>query len=434
MKEISKESLEKWQADYDQDKLQKVVRQFLFDNDLSKSAKLHYEMQDQFSINIPTLPVTNQMASGRCWLFAGLNVLREEVAKKLNLSEFELSQNYVAFYDKLEKINFTLESLIALKDRPWDDRTLSWVLETGIQDGGQWDMFVAIVKKYGVVPKSAMIESYQSSHTAMMNSLINRTLRRFAYDIRKLDEDAIKAHKEEVLEKLYGMLCTCFGVPPKTFDFEYVDKDKNYHKLTGLDPLGFYKEYVGLDLDDYVSIINSPTSDKPFYKTFTVDYLGNVLGKKVRYLNLPLSEFKKTIIAKMKNGEIVWFGSDCGKFGERNKGYWDPAAFDYDTLFDIDFSISKEAALMFRDSAMNHAMVFTGVNLEGEKSTKWRIENSWGDDKAHKGYYVASDLWFDAYVYQAVVDKKYLSPEAIEALAEDDIHLNPWDPMGTLAD
>lgn len=437
MQEITKELLKELETSYSTNKLQTVVRHFLDQNDLSKSAmkaEASKETLDQFSHLIKTLPVTNQMQSGRCWIFAGLNVLREEVAKKLGLDSFELSQNYIAFYDKLEKINFMMESLIDLKDRPWDDRTLTWVLETGVQDGGQWDMFVALIKKYGVLPQSVMPETYQSSHTHMMNTLINRYLRRFASEIRKLDEDAIKALKDETLAKCYDMLCSCFGVPPKSFSFEYVDKDKNYHRIDDLDPMKFYDEYVGLDLDDLVSIINSPTEDKPYHEMFTVRYLGNVYGTKVRYLNLPLDEFKETVIKQMKDGHIVWFGSDCGKFGDRDKGYWDPMAYDYDSLFEMDFDISKGDALMYRDSAMNHAMCLTAVDLEGDRARKWRIENSWGDDKAHKGYYVASDAWFDRYVYQAVVSKKYLSEKAKEALAKKERVLDPWDPMGTLAD
>ncbi len=436
MKDITTSLLDGYAKAYQDDKTRKVVRHFLNKNDIANAANIQEASQDvadSFSIKIDTLPVANQMQSGRCWIFAGLNVLREEVAKKLNLESFELSQNYIAFYDKLEKINFMMTSLIDLKDRSWDDRTLSWVLDTGIQDGGQWDMFVALVKKYGVVAQSAMPETYASSHTHFMNTLLNRYLRSFYSKIKHLDDKAIESLKEETLRKCYGMLCDCFGIPPKSFNFEYVDKDKVYHKVKDLDPLRFYREYVGIDLDEYVSIINSPTADKPYFKTFTVAYLGNVYGQKVKYLNLPLDAFKEAILSQLKAKEVVWFGSDCGKFGDRTAGYWDQNSYDFDSLFDMDFSISKEDALMYRESAMNHAMVLTGVNLDEGKPNRWRIENSWGDAQAHKGYHVASDVWFDRYVYQAVVNKKHLDEKALSALKEKEITLDPWDPMGTLA-
>ena len=437
MHEISKELLQKLAEDYSKDKTQKVVRHFLQSNDLTKAADVleaSSSLYHNFSIDIETLPVANQRRSGRCWIYAALNVLREEVAKKCKLENFELSQNYMAFYDKLEKINFMMECVIDLKDRKWDDRHLTHILQTGIQDGGQWDMFVALVKKYGVMPQSAMPESFQSGSTQFMNQLLSRYIRKFAHDIRGLSDAEIARLKGDMLSKCYGMLCSCFGVPPKTFDFEYVDKNKKYHLVQDLDPHKFYDDYVGINLDDYVSIINSPTSDKPFYDTFTVAYLGNVYGVPVKYLNLPLDVFKEAIIKQMSNKEVVWFGSDCGKYGERTKGYWDPDSFDFDSLFDMDLSFDKETGLMFRESAMNHAMVLTGVNLVDGKPTKWKIENSWGDKPAKKGYFVCSDTWFDHFVYQVVVHKKYLSDEALAADTKEPHVLDPWDPMVTLAD
>ena len=386
-----------------------------------------------FSINLKTLPVTDQKSSGRCWIFAGCNVIREAIAKKYNLEEFEISQNYVAFYDKLEKCNYLLESIISLKDREKDDRTLDYLLSTGIQDGGQWDLFVNIVNKYGVVPKNAFPETYQSSNTYGIDNLLNKYIRKFAYEIRNEEMD-IQSRKEKCIREIYSILCSCFGIPPKTFSFEYVDKDKNYHIVKDLTPMKFYQEIVEMDLNNYVSIINSPTSDKPFNNVYTVEYLGNVAeGNEVLYLNLPIERLKELAVNQLKDGESVWFGSDCGKDADGTDGVWDDSTFDIDTLFQIDSSMSKGAMLDTRESAMNHAMVITGVNLENENPTKWRIENSWGEKYGHKGYYVATDSWFSKYVYQIVINKKYLSEEEKNVLNNERIRLKPWDPMGTLA-
>ena len=386
-----------------------------------------------FSINLKTLPVTDQKSSGRCWIFAGCNVIREAIAKKYNLEEFEISQNYVAFYDKLEKCNYLLESIISLKDREKDDRTLDYLLSTGIQDGGQWDLFVNIVNKYGVVPKNAFPETYQSSNTYGIDNLLNKYIRKFAYEIRNEEMD-IQSRKEKCIREIYSILCSCFGIPPKTFSFEYVDKDKNYHIVKDLTPMKFYQEIVEMDLNNYVSIINSPTSDKPFNNVYTVEYLGNVAeGNEVLYLNLPIERLKELAVNQLKDGESVWFGSDCGKDADGTDGVWDDSTFDIDTLFQIDSSMSKGAMLDTRESAMNHAMVITGVNLEDENPTKWRIENSWGEKYGHKGYYVATDSWFSKYVYQIVINKKYLSEEEKNVLNNERIRLKPWDPMGTLA-
>ena len=238
-----------------------------------------------------------------------------------------------------------------------------------------------------------------------------------------------------MLGKIYGFLCSCYGEPPKAFDFEYVDCDKVYHLEKGYTPIRFAQDYVGDVLSRMVSIINAPTQDKPFHKTFTVKLLGNVVGGKgVKYLNLPMDEFKQAVIAQLQDGKVVWFGSDVGKFGEREKGIWDDGCFDFETLTGLDLDLSKEDALNCWFAAMNHAMVLTGVNLdENGKPTRWKIENSWGDKNGAKGYYVCSDSWFDQYVFQAAVEEEFLGGMQ-SLLAQEPIELAPWDPMGTLAD
>ena len=436
MNEISKENLKNIEEEYIKNVINTIARRALSKSKIKDITKVNEQTEftrDMFSINLKTLPVTDQKSSGRCWIFAGCNVIREAIAKKYNLEEFEISQNYVAFYDKLEKCNYLLESIISLKDREKDDRILDYLLSTGIQDGGQWDLFVNIVNKYGAVPKNAFPETYQSSNTYGIDNLLNKYIRKFAYEIRNEEMD-IQSRKEKCIKEIYSILCSCFGIPPKTFSFEYVDKDKNYHIVKDLTPMKFYQEIVEMDLNNYVSIINSPTSDKPFNNVYTVDYLGNVAeGNEVLYLNLPIERLKELAVNQLKDGESVWFGSDCGKDADGTDGVWDDSTFDIDTLFQIDSSMSKGAMLDTRESAMNHAMVITGVNLENENPTKWRIENSWGEKYGHKGYYVATDSWFSKYVYQIVINKKYLSEEEKNILNNERIRLKPWDPMGTLA-
>lgn len=440
MKNITFEQIEQWQKAYEQNKLQKVVRHAVYNNALELCVNVQENMtknQNHFSIEIDTLKASNQLTSGRCWIFAGLNLLREDVAKHLNLDQFELSQNYIAFYDKLEKVNRFLEMAIALCDRPIDDRTFVWLVTGGIQDGGQWDMFVNLVQKYGVVPKDMMPETYQSSNTATMNLLMNTRLRRFAQEVRNLaaldKREEIAALKAEVLQQMYGFLCTCLGIPPKRFRFAYADRNGDVHHLEALTPQEFYRQQIHLDLDNYVSLIHAPTKDKPFHEVFQVKYLDHAGGKAVRYLNLPLEEFKQAVINQLKGGALVWFGSDCNPFHDKKGGFWDDRSFDYSSAFEIDFSLDKETALDMRDSTMNHAMVLSGVDLLDQKPLKWKIENSWGDASGQNGYFVASDSWFDRFVYQAVIHKKYLTQEQLSDWEKEPKLLDPWDPMGTLA-
>lgn len=444
MKAISSEELAKLSVDYLADAKARVVRNALTVNDLGGISRVFDATAanpDYFSINIKTLPVTNQMASGRCWLFASLNVLREIIVKKYKIDgQFELSQNYMAFYDKLEKANFFLEAALAELETPFEDETVRYLMQTAVGDGGQWDMFVSLVKKYGICPKTAMPETYQSSHTRAMNGLLNKRLRKFAADAKRMHAEgakltAIRKERDKALKEVYSLICSCFGVPPQKFTFEFYDKKGEYHAFRDVTPQEFYEKYLNVDLDDYVGIINGPTKDKPFHKMYTVKYLGNVVdGNPISFLNLPMEDFKEAILKQMKAGEPVWFGCDCGKEGDREKGLWDDQLFDYESTFDMDLSFTKEDMLDARESAMNHAMVLTGVNLVDDKPTRWKIENSWGDKTANKGYYICSDTWFDKYVFEAVVNKKYLSAADKKVLKQKPIELRPWDPFGSLAD
>ena len=442
MKAIKTNDLRKMRQTYLEDEKARVVRNALTNNDIAKISNVFEasaENPNLFSIDIETMPVTNQMSSGRCWIFSALNVLREEIAKKYKIKEFELSQNYVAFYDKLEKVNYFLEASLQELDEPMSSETLRYLLENAISDGGQWDMLVSLIKKYGLCPKTAMPEAYQSSHTMNLNRLLNLRVRKFVADSKRLhakkkDED-IPALKEKALQECYNLLCSSFGVPPQSFTFEFVDKKKKYHAYYNVTPKAFYEKYLKDDLDEYVGIIHGPTKDKPYHKMYTVQYLGNVVdGNPVSFMNLPLNEFKKLILDQLKDGRLVWFGCDCGKDGNRETGLWDDTQFDYASTFDMDLEMSKEDMLDARHSAMNHAMVFTGVNLVKGKPTRWKIENSWGDKVANQGYYICSDTWFDKYVYEAVVHQKYLTPSQKKVLKLKPKVLKPWDPFGSLAD
>ena len=440
-REISLRKIEEMNKKYLADDRQRIVRNALTDNPIGKISKRpegKSENPNLFSIDIKTLPVTDQMQSGRCWLFSSLTLFREKLAKKYDIKDqFELSQNYLAFYDKLEKINYFMESMIAEKDKPFDSEVSRFLLHNAIGDGGQWDMMVSLVKKYGICPKTAMPETYQSSHTREMNAVIARRMRRFAADLKKAgSEKRIEKLKQDCLEQCYGLLCSCFGVPPKSFTFEYKDSKDVYHASYDVTPLQFYKEFLDDDLDDYVGIINGPTKDKPYYQTYTVKYLGNVAGteNEVFFLNLPIRDFKKLILKQLEDRQLVWFGCDCGKDMDREGGLWNDESFDFGNTLQMDLSMNKAEMLETGESAMNHAMVFTGVNLVEGRPTRWKIENSWGEKAGVKGYYTASDTWFDRYVYEAVVHKKYLNAKQLEALKKKPVVLDPWDPFGSLAE
>jgi len=441
-KSIKIDSLNEMKKDYLNEKGNTVIRHSLSKtklDDMVYSSDISDASNFTFSTDIKTMPVTNQKQSGRCWIFSASNLLREAIANKLHIEKmFEISQNYIAFYDKLEKINFVLESIISKHGEKPDEREFMFILQNAVSDGGQWDMFVNIVKKYGIVPKANMVETCQSSFTMQMNKLINCSLRRFAYEASKLKtEEEIYQLKDEYVKKFYSLLCSCFGVPPTKFDFEYYDDKHNYHIEKDITPKQFYDEYISSFIDNYVSIIHAPTSDKKYLSTYTVKYLGNVIeGKKVTHLNLPLNRMKELIINQLKDNNLVWFGSDVSFYGVREEGMgmWNDQSFDYKTPFGLDLSFDKAGMLDYHASCMNHAMVLTGVNIKDGKPDKWKVENSWGSKIGTEGYFIMSDTFFDKFVYQAAILKKYLSKEELDALTKEPILLPCYDPFGTLAD
>jgi len=384
-------------------------------------------------------PATSQMRSGRCWGFAGLNLLRIYLGRKYKLKNFEFSQNYFMFYDKLEKSNYFLENIIKTSDEPTDSRLIMHLVDNPIQDGGQWDMFVNLLMKYGTVPKKVMAESYHSGHSAQMNKLITRKLREFAKELRAaLKAGKTKAQigeiKDEMLSIIYQMLCINLGTPPEKFDWSIRDKKNKFKRFSNLTPQTFFKEHVNINLDDFVCLINDPRQFAEYNKTYTVDYLGNVCGGNIiRYLNLETEELKKYSIKSIKADDPVWFGCDVGKFFTRQFGVMDTNLFEFDKFYGTTFGMTKAERLEYGDSVMTHAMLFTGVDMKNNKSMKWRVENSWGSDHGEKGFDIMTDSWFDQFLYEVVVHKKHLTKKLVDLYRTDPISFPPWDPMGSLA-
>ncbi|HIX01443.1 MAG TPA: C1 family peptidase [Candidatus Ligilactobacillus excrementigallinarum] len=442
-KEISFDQLKNFQADLDNLKGHAVTERAVTKNGIlavSKDYRAEVNMDPVFSIDIDTGKVADQKRSGRCWMFAALNTMRHSMREKLNMKDdFELSQNYTFFWDKLEKSNYFYENVLKTAELPTSDRKVAWLMQTPQQDGGQWDMIVAIIQKYGVVPQAIMPESFNSSNSTEINKQLNLKLRKDAVELRELvnakaSTEEIQKTKERMLGEVYRMLAYSFGEPPTSFTFEYRDRNNDYHIIKDITPQDFFNKYVGWNLDDYVSIINAPTKDKPFNEMYTVEMLGNVLGgREVRHLNVDMDTFRKVAIEQLKHGESVWFGSDVGQESDRKAGIMDPELYHQDELFDVDFSMSKAERLDYGESLMTHAMVLTGVDLVDDQPTKWKVENSWGDKVGTKGFFVMSDAWMEEFCYQVVVNKKYLPKDLQKVLTQKPHLLKPWDPMGSLA-
>ncbi|VTS20388.1 aminopeptidase C [Streptococcus pseudoporcinus] len=443
MSRISESFTEEVYKNYLNNPKYRAIENAVTNNGLLKSLKTRQsEVENDFvfSIDLTKDLVSNQKASGRCWMFAALNTFRHQLISDFKLENFELSQAHTFFWDKYEKANWFMEQVIATADQELSSRKVKFLLDVPQQDGGQWDMVVALFEKYGVVPKTVYPESVSSSNSKELNEFLNKLLRQDAQILREcissgLDAQAIQTKKEALLQEIFNFLAMNLGLPPKTFDFAYRDKDNQYHSEKDITPLEFYQKYVGLNLSDYVSIINAPTADKPFGKAYTVEMLGNVVGSRdVRYLNVDMNRLKELAIKQMQEGETVWFGSDVGQMSDRKKGILATNTYDFEASMDLVLKQNKAGRLDYSESLMTHAMVLTGVDLDPNgKPLKWKVENSWGEDVGNKGYFVASDAWMDQYTYQIVVKKSLLSEEELKAYQAEPEVLAPWDPMGALA-
>lgn len=443
MTRLSIDKINEYEKEFLEDKRNIVAMNAATYNGVQKVARDVNALKNEpfaFNVDIKNGDVTNQKKSGRCWMFASMNVLRNIVIKKFNLENFELSQSYTLFWDKLERCNYYMEAVIEKANEPLEDRVMDYLMSDLLSDGGQWDMFVNIVKKYGLVPKYAYPESQTSSATVQLNKYLCKIMRKYTTDLRdKVQNEGVdKARelKEEVLKDVYNVLTSTLGEIPEKFDVVLHDKDGKLIEDKGMDAHSFFDKYIGADIDDYVSLINSPTEDKPFNKTYTIKYLGNIVeGRIVKHLNLPIEELKKAAVKQLKDGYPVWFGCDVGRSSivEDERAILDTKAVDYETLFNVDLKLSKEDALDYGYSMMTHAMTFTGVQMDGNEALRFKVENSWGEKFGYKGHFVMTSDWFDQYVYQVVVNKKYLTEKSRKDYEKEPKELKPWDPMGSLA-
>ena len=392
-----------------------------------------------FSHVLDQWEVTNQKQSGRCWMFAALNLLRVGAMQKMNLASFEFSQNYTLFWDKFERANWFLEAILETSAQPVDDRSVAYLLDHPVDDGGQWNMAINVIRKHGLVPKSVMPETNSSSCTRPMNQQLVHRLREGARTLRALRAsgapmEAAQVAKREILAAVHRILVVHLGAPPTEFEWQWNDKDREFHRDGRLTPQAFAEKYVTLPIDEYVCLVHDPRESSPFGRTFTVEHLGNVVGgAPVVYLNVELDVMKQIARDVIVGGEPVWFGCDVGPMMERKLGVWDRKLFDYETIYGTPYTLGKAERLEFHQSLMTHAMLFTGVDVHGDHARRWRVENSWGEDSGRKGFYVMNDSWFDEYVFEIAARRDQLPENLRAALDEEPIVLPAWDPMGALA-
>ena len=451
---ISPEMLEQISATYEDNAYDKAISNALAGTSIATlaiNADNAAMIDTHFSDRVRTKGITDQQSSGRCWLFTGLNVLRAKMIDKYELPGMEFSQNYLFFYDQLEKANLFLQGVIDTKELPFDDRKVDWLFSNPLSDGGQFTGVSNLITKYGLVPAEAMPETYQANNTSQMANLLKLKLREDGLALRKAYDEAyakgkslpkkdagklmdkvnadLQQMKLAQLSEIYRMLALCLGEPVKEFEWTRCDKDNNIVDRRTYTPKSFYDEYIGEDLENnYVMIMNDPCRE--YGKVYEIDYDRHVYdGHNWLYINLPVERIKEMAIASIKDNVAMYFSCDVGKFYSRSKGTLDLANFDYDSLMGVEFGMNKQERVMTHASGSSHAMTLIAVDIVDGKPVKWMVENSWGPASGYKGCLIMTDEWFNEYMFRLVVEKQYVPEDILKMLEQTPVQLPAWDPM-----
>ncbi len=436
--DLTKGELDQIKSGFKKDAYTKAMQNALSSTDISQLAwnRENVGTTDQFfTYRVDVSGITNQQKSGRCWMFSSLNLFRPLVMKQFNLAEFEFSENYLYFYDLLEKANLFLDNMMNSASLPIDDQKVRWYMRSPVDDGGQWINFVNLAKKYGMVPKEVMPETNSSENTAWTTKMINTKLREDALELRdlksaKADQKKIDGRKLEMLSEVYRMLALNLGEPPTEFQWRYKTKDKTVSDFKTYTPQSFMAEiFTNINLDDYVMIMNDPS--RPFWKHYEVEnYRNTQEGDNWHYVNLPNDVIKEFCIESIKNNEALYASCDVGKQLRRDVGILDVDNFDYESVYGVKFGMNKAQRIETGESGSSHGMALIAVDLDTQqKPVKWQFENSWGPTAGEKGYLTFTDAWFNEYMFRFVVNKKYLSQKVLEIYSQKPQMLPPWDPM-----
>jgi len=435
---LTKGDLDQLKSSFKKDAYAKAMQNALSSTDITQLAwnRENVGTTDQFfTYRVDVSGITDQKKSGRCWMFSSLNLFRPMAMKRFNLSEFEFSENYLYFWDLMEKSNLFLNNIANSANLPIDDQKVKWYLRSPIDDGGQWGNFVNLVKKYGLVPKETMEETNSSENTSWTTKMINTKLREDALEIRdlklaKADPKKLATRKLEMLSEVYRMLALNLGEPPSEFQWRFKDKDKKLSETKTYTPQSFMADVFGnTSLDDYVMLMNDPS--RPFWKHYEVENYRNIQeGENWNYVNLPNDVIKAFCIASIKNNEALYSSCDVAKQLRRDVGILDVDNFDFESIYGVKFGMNKAQRIQPGESGSSHGMALIAVDLDAlQKPVKWQFENSWGPTACDKGYLTFTDAWFDEYMFRFVVNKKYLSDKVLEIYSQKPEMLPPWDPM-----
>jgi bleomycin hydrolase len=462
---ITSKQLSRYRRDFCKDETGRMAQnalQFSSVSDVTTRRDLIQSSTDfTFCVEIDGMQVTDQEDSGRCWLFAALNLLRLSASANLDVEDFELSESFLAFYDKMEKANAFLEVIIRTSGEPLDSRIMESVLDDPIGDGGDWPQAASLVAKYGLVPKSAFPETFSSSNTDGMNDSLEQLLMGAAFDIRKMMasplntdnrddhsaesedaalkdmlQDTVRKYKDQRMDDVFRVLCIHLGTPPEKFHWQWRDNDYNFHTCGNITPLEFASKFVDLPYQTYIAMMQDPREEHEYYRLYKVDFSQTVVGgKDMVFFNIPADDMKNITENMLKDGLPVWFACNVGTEFDDDQGLWDNDLYDLAGLYRVPIrnpKLSKADRIRWGNPMGDHAMLFTGVDYDRpERPRRWRVENSWGDYGGDNGYYTMNDNWFDENVFEIVADPSYLTDQMKKGLEKEPILLPAWDPLWT---
>ena len=436
---ITPEMMQQMKKSYGSNASDKALRNILVTNSPAKLA-LNYEnagaFDSHFSNKVESKAITDQKSSGRCWMFTGMNVLRNKAIRQHKLpADFQFSQAYTFFYDQLEKSNLFLQAVIDTYKKDFSDKEVEWLFKNPLSDGGQFTGIANLVEKYGLVPAEAMPETYNTNNTSSISSLIQLKLREDGLELREMaaqkgmTPQKLQARKTEMLSTIYRMLALTFGEPPAEFTWTQKNAKGEIVETATYTPKSFYEKFAKVDFSKFYMVMNDPTRE--YYKVYEIQYDRHVYdGQNWKYLNLPMDEIAPMCIASIKDSTNMYFSCDVAKFLNRDKGFMDENNYDYASLFGTTFGMNKEQRVKTFASGSSHAMTLCAVDLDKDgKPLKWMVENSWGSSYGYQGFLIMTNAWFNEYMFRVVLEEQYIPANIRAMLNQKPIMLPAWDPM-----
>lgn len=436
---ITPEMMQQMKKSYGNTAADKALRNIMVTNSPAKLALNHENataFDSHFSNRVESKAITDQKSSGRCWMFTGMNVLRNKAIRQFHLpADFQFSQAYTFFYDQLEKSNLFLQAIIDTYKKPMDDKEVDWLFQNPLSDGGQFTGVANLIEKYGLVPAEAMPETFNTNNTSSISSLVQLKLREYGLELREMaaakgtTPQKLQARKTEMLGTVYRMLALAFGEPPAEFTFQQKNAKGEIVSCEKYTPKSFYEKFAKQDFSTYYMVMNDPSRE--YYKVYEIQYDRHVYdGQNWRYLNLPMEEIAPMCIASIKDSTMMYFSCDVAKFLNRDKGFSDPNNYDYGSLFGTTFGMDKKQRVLTHASGSSHAMTLCAVDLDKDgKPIKWMVENSWGTGYGYQGFIIMTNEWFNEYMFRVVLEDKYIPAKYREMLNQKPIMLPAWDPM-----